>query len=118
MDRKHAGRRPANEFGPDVYARHIINTIKAQEKPYFAYFPMTLPHLPLVPTPLEKAGYKQMNEHEKWAAMMRYADHLIGQIVAAIDATPAAENTLIIVTSDNGTPRTVNGRCGWKERIH
>lgn len=37
-----------------------------------------------------------------YLACVSYADHIVGQIVAALDASPARDNTAIILCGDNG----------------
>ena len=102
-------------FGPDMFAEKIIAAIQANDdKPLFAFHPMALPHLPLVATPAEKKQFAKMSTDQKWAAMMRYADVLIGRVAEAIDQAGLAEQTLLIVTSDNGTPSRVQVRVDGK----
>lgn len=99
----------ASVFGPDLYAEAIIETIQAEsDQPFFAYYPMTLPHLPLIPVPGKENQFAQLNDDQKWAAMMMYADHLIGRIDAALRESPHYHNTIFVVTSDNGTPASIS----------
>jgi len=68
------------------------------DQPFFLYYAETFPHIPLfVPehaTGQSRAGhYGDVVEHLDWG---------IGKILDALDQAGVAENTLIIVTSDNG----------------
>ncbi|MEC8329506.1 MAG: sulfatase-like hydrolase/transferase [Verrucomicrobiota bacterium] len=100
------------EFGPDIYNRFLLDFIRDnKEQPFFVYYPMTLPHTPFTTTPLEPNAQGRLGKHK---AMVRYIDHLIGQLVTQLEDLELRDNTLIIVTSDNGTVRsltnTLNGR--------
>ena len=62
------------------------------------YIPLTSPHSPVAPS-------KQWQGKSKlgaYADFVMHTDAVIGQIVAAIDRAGLKENTLVIVTSDNG----------------
>ncbi|MFC1764376.1 arylsulfatase [Planctomycetota bacterium] len=80
--------------------RKTVEFIKAQDGslPFFVYVPFTSPHTPIVPSPQwqDKSGLG------KYGDFVMQTDAVIGEIVAAVDATEFSENTLIIVTSDNG----------------
>ncbi len=67
-------------------------------KPFFLYIPLASPHTPIQPTD-EWQGKSQLNPY---ADFVMQTDQCIGQITDAIDEAGLAEQTLIIVTSDNG----------------
>lgn len=81
------------------YAEAAADFIKENaDAPFFLYYAETFPHIPLfVPDRVEgqsEAGhYGDVVEHLDWG---------IGEILDALDEAGLAENTLIIVTSDNG----------------
>jgi len=87
----------------DVFAEKSVEYINKQEagKPFFLYVPLTSPHTPIVPT--EK--WKGKSGIGAYGDFTMQTDDVIGQIVSAIDAKGLTENTLIIVTSDNGCSR-------------
>ena len=64
------------------------------------YYPMVLPHGPLVSTPDEPEAEGDLEKHK---AMVRYADKLVGRVVSAIEENDLRQNTIIIFTCDNGT---------------
>jgi arylsulfatase A len=68
------------------------------DKPFFLYFPLTAPHKPIIPNEkfLNKSG---LNE---WGDFVMQVDWTIGQVMKAVESNGLAENTLFIVTSDNG----------------
>ena len=84
-----------------VLAKRSADYIKAHkgDKPFFLYVPLTSPHSPVLPTE-EWAGKSGLNRH---ADFQMQTDDEIGKIIQAVDDAGLTENTLIIVTADNGT---------------
>lgn len=82
-------------------AERSADYIKAHkgDKPFFLYVPLTSPHSPVLPTK-EWVGKSGLNRH---ADFQMQTDHEIGKIIDAVDEAGLTENTLIIVTADNGT---------------
>ena len=82
--------------------RHAIAYIeeRAQESdsPFFLYFPLPAPHWPWVPIE-EFVGRTEVGKYGDFVAQV---DAGIGQLMDALERTGQAENTLFIVTSDNG----------------
>ena len=69
------------------------------EQPFFLYFPMTSPHAPIAPSD----PFKGISGISPYVDFVMQTDHSIGQLVDAVEQAGIAENTLIIVTADNGT---------------
>lgn len=93
-------------FGPDIFTNYITDFIDNNKNdPFFVYYPMVLPHTPLVNTPDEQAD----NNTSKHKAMVRYMDKLTGKIIKSLEDANVRENTLIIWTTDNGSTRGVSG---------
>ena len=67
-------------------------------KPFFLYLPLASPHTPIAPTK-EWQGKSGLNFY---ADFVMQTDAAIGQLLAELDKQALAENTLVIVTSDNG----------------
>lgn len=102
----------SGEFGPDIYNQFLVEFIKGHvNKPWCVYYPMALTHGPLVHTPDETRAEKT---YPRFKAMIRYMDKLVGQIVRAVDESGQAEKTLIIFTTDNGSPGVMGTRGGIK----
>lgn len=105
-------------FGPDLvfdFATDFMRRNKNER--FFVYYAFNLVHYPLVRTPLENDAGKGLTgkarEHAMYAAMVRYMDHLTGKMVAFLEAEGLRKNTIIIWTTDNGSPgRLVNERDG------
>ena len=84
---------------PEI-GRKTVEFIQRQEKgkPFFAYVAFTSPHTPIVPSP-EWQGKSELGAYGDFTMQ---TDAVIGQIVDAIDEAGFGENTIVIVTSDNG----------------
>lgn len=67
-------------------------------KPYFLYFSMTAAHTPVAPVK-EFQGKSQAGAYGDWVIQ---GDDAVGQIVEALKASGDFDNTLLIVSSDNG----------------
>ncbi len=84
--------------------RETIRIIESQAaaakagKPFFIYVPLASPHTPICPTPPWQ-GKSGLNPY---ADFVMETDDCIGQMVDAIDKAGLKDNTLVIVTSDNG----------------
>lgn len=67
-------------------------------KPFFLYMPLNSPHTPILPT--EK--WRGKSGLSLYADFVMETDDAIGQIMTATEQNGIAQDTLIIVTSDNG----------------
>ena len=96
----------SNEFGPDIFREFIETFIRQhQDSSFFVYYPMVLPHTPLVDTPDETAD-SDLGRHK---AMVRYIDKNVGSIIKTLEDLQLRDNTLVILTSDNGSTGAVMG---------
>lgn len=84
----------------DELGKKSVEYIKEQkaDQPYFLYVPLTSPHTPILPSQ-EWAGKSEVGVYGDF---MMQTDAVIGSIIKAVDESGTAENTIIIVTSDNG----------------
>ena len=83
------------------------------EKPFFIYVPLTSPHTPIVPS-------KQWQGKSKlgpYGDFQMQTDAVIGQVIDAVDQAGLTENTLVIVSSDNGCSKAANIK-GLEEQGH
>ncbi len=67
-------------------------------KPFFLYVPLTSPHTPILPTP-EWQGKSGLGDYGDFVMQ---TDAVVGDIVAALDKSGIADNTLVFFTADNG----------------
>lgn len=99
------------KYGPDIVSDFLCDFIRRSarenpDKPFVAYYPMILVHSPFVPTPdspdWEKTD-KSRKPLEHFRDMVHYMDKVIGKIATTLKDEGVDENTLLIVTGDNGT---------------
>ncbi|MEN8782937.1 MAG: sulfatase-like hydrolase/transferase [Akkermansiaceae bacterium] len=94
-------------YGPDIINEYAVNFIKRDhKKPFFLYYPMILPHSPWAPTPHSKTGDKtgaQVSEVQYFKDNIEYIDHLVGNLLNALDQSGQRENTIVMFTGDNGS---------------
>lgn len=82
-------------------------------QPFFLYLPLSSPHTPIVPGP-EWKGRSGLGEY---ADFVMQTDWAIGEVLAALDKSGLAQNTLVIVTSDNGCSKAA-GLAKLEEQGH
>jgi arylsulfatase A-like enzyme len=66
--------------------------------PFFLYLPLAAPHTPLLPT----GRFKGATHTTDYGDFVTQVDDDIGRVLAALEANGLAENTLVVVSSDNG----------------
>lgn len=100
------------KYGPDLFCDFAVDFIRRhKDKPFFFYYPMALVHDPFVPTPDSKTPADK-NPNARYADMVAYMDKLVGRVVGVLDELKLRENTLILFTGDNGTPRQITSKRG------
>ena len=111
---KEGSRAYPGKFGPDVFCDYIIDFMqKNKEHPMFIYYPMVLTHGPFINTPDEEN--EEGDDQEKFRAMVRYTDKLTGRLVSALEEMKIRENTIIIWSTDNGSPGNMTGSLNGRE---
>jgi len=91
----------------DHFTKKSVAFISEQQnidKPFFLYFPLTAPHKPWLPVG-KALGKSKAGLYGDYVTMV---DDAVGAVVDALEKSGQLENTLIIVTSDNGS--------NWTER--
>jgi len=78
-----------------------------QDKPFFLYLANSMPHIPLFASP----DFKGKSERGLYGDVIEEIDYNVGRILNHLKELKIEENTLVIVTSDNG-PWLVKGRKG------
>jgi arylsulfatase A len=103
------------KYGPDIFCDFINSFIERHKSgPFFVYYPMALTHGPFEPTPDNKEWQQGIHKANKkfFADMVAYMDKNVGRITRKLDQLGLRESTLILFTSDNGTPRGITSRMG------
>ena len=111
----------STDYGPNIHLDYLIDFIERhRNQPFFAYYAQHLPHAPYDATPLSSDVGVRRNP-AVFPEMVAYLDHQIGRILQKLNELLIRDNTIVIFTSDNGTPgviespfqgRTVRGGKG------
>jgi arylsulfatase A-like enzyme len=105
------------KYGPDVCTDYIIDFIQRNKSNrFFVYYPMILTHSPFEQTPdhREREGIRKQPDKSHFPEMVAYADKIIGRIVKALDELKLREETTLLFTGDNGSPRGIRSRIGQR----
>lgn len=71
----------------------------ATEQPFFLYLPLTAPHKPVLP----HARFRGATGLGDYADFVVQVDAAVGEVLRTLDETGVANETMVIVTSDNGS---------------
>ncbi len=112
--RKHTG----PDYAPDLMAAKARDFLREnKDKPFFLYYPTTVPHLAYqvpedslaeylgkFPEPSPATGNYAWHRAPRaaYAAMITRMDREIGKLLALVDEFGLRDNTIVIFTSDNG----------------
>lgn len=109
-DKKEFGR--AGAKAPGLLAENVMPDLtkrateyiekQATEKPgqpFFLYFPLTAPHTPIAPT--DSASGK--SKAGKYGDFVTVVDWTVGEVMKCLERKGLVENTIVVVTSDNGS---------------
>jgi len=77
-------------------------------KPFFAYVPYTMTHMPVLPS--KEFEGKSGNGH--WGDVLMQIDAYVGELLDTLDQLKIADNTIFIFTADNG-PEMMPENHGW-----
>jgi len=79
----------------------FIDKYAKTKDPFFLYFPLAMPHSPHVPAP-EFVGKSGAGNYGDWIFQ---GDQIIAKVLKALDRHGISENTLLIMTADNGSAK-------------
>ncbi|MBC8125891.1 MAG: sulfatase-like hydrolase/transferase [Gloeobacteraceae cyanobacterium ES-bin-144] len=97
----------ATEVFSDWAVEYLRERAKSKDQPFFLYLAYNAPHFPIEP-PAEwlakvKTRAPQLDEaRAKNVAFVEHLDDCIGRVLAALDQTGLAENTVVVFCADNG----------------
>jgi arylsulfatase A-like enzyme len=98
-----------NTYGPDIFCDFLCDFIERNRgRPFFAYYPMVLTHVPFVPNP--DSASRSQSKHENFADMVAYTDKLVGRILGTLEDSGLLQNTVVMFTGDNGTHPSITSR--------
>lgn len=104
-----------DDYGPDTSVDFILDFYnRHKDEPTFVYFPMALPHWPVVPTPDSKVWNdpsKRLDEDIAYFPdMVAYMDKAVGNLVDGLERLDLRRKTIVIFYSDNGTDQKVTSQ--------
>ncbi len=97
----------ATDLFTDWAVAYLKGERRPKDKPFFLYLAYNAPHFPIEPPAawLHKVQKRAPDLDPKRALNVAFVEHLddgIGRVLAALDATGLAENTLVVFSADNG----------------
>lgn len=81
-------------------AENYIKTQAKGKNPFFLYFALTAPHTPIAPA----GEFQGSSKIGPYGDYVHQVDYTVGQIIKALKETGQLENTIVIFSSDNGSP--------------
>ncbi len=113
----------AGEISPGLLVEKVLDDLSEkavtfihdygqQEDPFFLYFPLTAPHAPWVPG----SQYRGSSEAGLYGDFVTHVDKVVGDILNALDQMQITENTLVLLTSDNGAHWTMGDKEMYEHR--
>lgn len=91
----------------DYWTDESLKVIEAnRNRPFFLYLAHWGVHSPLQATRADYDAVGNIGPHRLrvYAAMIRALDRSVGRIMAKLEAEGLADNTLVVISSDNGAP--------------
>ncbi|MFT5465215.1 MAG: arylsulfatase A [Verrucomicrobiales bacterium] len=104
-------------YGEDVAVDYIVDFMtRNREDRMFVYYPMALPHWPMVPTPDSEEWADPTRRLEEstdyFKDMVEYMDTIVGRLVDELERLKLRDDTLVLFYSDNGTDRRITSHLG------
>ncbi|MEM7230957.1 MAG: beta-propeller fold lactonase family protein, partial [Planctomycetota bacterium] len=105
------------KYGPDHWVDFINSFIRRKKddnKPFFVYYAMALPHRPFVPTPDSSSwsdpSARSTEDVRHFPDMVEYMDKCVGRVVQQVDDLGLGDNTIVLFYGDNGTHQKINSQ--------
>jgi arylsulfatase A len=101
-------------YGPEVFCDWALDFVRQhREEPFLLFLPMALTHDPFEPTPL--SDHDGSDRARTFADMVAYTDLVVGRLVDELDRLDLRERTLLVFTTDNGSPRPITSLLDGRE---
>ncbi len=126
LDGNNPATRAEKIFAPDLMLKEAERFIaRSKDRPFFLAYTSTMPHMAMQPTAADVSRYQGRFDEQPYvggkgylphptpragyAAMITRLDAEVGALREALEQHGLAQNTLIIITSDNGPTHDVGG---------
>ncbi|MDX2150006.1 MAG: sulfatase [Bryobacteraceae bacterium] len=91
------------------YTEHAVDFIRrARRQPFLLYVPHSMPHVPLFCS----ERFRGKSGAGLYGDVMMEIDWSVGQILKALDTARVADNTIVLLTSDNGPWTSYGNHAG------
>lgn len=119
--------RGQQQYANDLFSEFAVDFVRRhRDRPFFLYVPFTIPHAELEVPSQEPYTDRDWPEAAKtFAAMVTRMDRDVGRILDLLEELGIDRDTLVIFTSDNGSPegggamfRSNGGFRGRKGSLH
>ncbi len=98
------------ELAPDFKMEDVLDRLTKEacgfigeqakaKKPFFLYFPLSAPHKPVLPHP----RFEGKTKFGPYGDFIKQVDWTVGEVMKALESNGVSDNTILIVTSDNGS---------------
>jgi arylsulfatase A-like enzyme len=81
-----------------------------EKKPFFLYLATTNIHHPFTPAPV----FNGTSQCGRYGDFIHELDWIVGEVMRALDAMNISDNSLVILTSDNGGMLNQGGQDAWE----
>ena len=100
-----------DEEAAATWAKKSVDWLRqSKDRPFFLYLATTAIHHPFTPA----ARFQGTSEAGPYGDYVHELDWTIGEVLNSLDELQLRDNTLVIVTSDNGGMLNGGGRAAWQ----
>jgi len=106
------------KYSDDIFTQYVNDFIDSNKNNnFFVYYATCLCHSPYSPTPDDPEfatwdPYQRLNDTTFFPSMVAYLDKKVGEIVSKLKDLGLYDNTIILVSGDNGTPHHIHSVFG------
>lgn len=97
------------QVGTTLTEKAVAWLNRKRDKPFFLYFAPGNIHHPFTPHP----RFKGTSQCGLYGDFIHELDWMVGEVLRAVEELGATQNTLVILTSDNGGMLNDGGRAAW-----
>jgi arylsulfatase A len=87
---------------------------RSPKQPFFLYFALSAPHTPWVPL----QAFLGRSKAGLYGDFVAQVDDTFGRVLKALEQAGLADNTLVVLTSDNGAHWTPEDKATWPHRAN
>lgn len=98
------------ELGTTLAAKSVAWLREHKDGPFFLYLATPHIHHPFTPGP----KFKGTSQCGRYGDYIQEFDWMVGEVLRTLDELKLSDNTLVIVTSDNGGMLNQGGQDAWK----